>query len=77
MDTLLSSITPDVLNTLLVSDDLEYEFINNSTYSTSTAIPLTKQTDKDKANINIINVAKLLQSYQQMNMSNIKDMLSD
>jgi hypothetical protein len=59
METLLP-ITPDVLKSLLASDDLTNDFINNSAY---------------KSNTNIINVAKVLLSYY-MSMNKVKDMLS-
>ncbi len=59
METLLP-ITPDVLKSLLASDDLTTDFINNSAY---------------KSNTNIINVAKVLLSYY-MSMNKVKDMLS-
>ena len=75
MDTLLP-ITTDVLTSLLASDDLTNEFINNSKYSKSTMVPLTQQTDTDRSNINIINVAKVLLSYY-MSMNKVKDMLSN
>ena len=59
METLLP-ITPDVLKSLLASDDLTNDFINNSAYTSNT---------------NIINVAKVLLSYY-MSMNKVKDMLS-
>ena len=59
METLLP-ITPDVLKSLLASDDLTTDFINNSAYTSNT---------------NIINVAKVLLSYY-MSMNKVKDMLS-
>ena len=59
METLLS-ITTDELKSLLASDDLTNDFINNGLY---------------KSNTNIINVAKVLLSYY-MNMNKVKEMLS-
>ncbi len=60
METLLP-ITPEVLKSLLASDNLTDDFINNSVY---------------KSNTNIINVAKVLLSYY-MSMNKVKDMLSN
>ncbi len=57
---ILLPITPDVLKSLLASDDLTTDFINNSAYTSNT---------------NIINVAKVLLSYY-MSMNKVKEMLS-
>jgi hypothetical protein len=76
MDTLmLLPITPDEVKSLLASDDLTNEFINNNKYSASTMIPISQQTDTDRSNINIINVAKVLLSYY-MSMNTVKEKLS-
>ena len=71
----LLPITPEILKSLLASDDLTNDFINNSVYSTSTLVPVSRQTATDRTNINIINVAKVLLSYY-MSMNKVKDMLS-
>jgi hypothetical protein len=75
MDTLLP-ITPDVLKSLLASDDLTNDFITNNEYSKSTIVPFSQQTDTDRTNINIINVAKVLLSYY-MSMNKVNDKLSE